>query len=179
MDRPALLRRAPGVLQPMLAGPRPSAGAVVLAIVIGAMTHVAWDGFTHAGDWGVRLVPFLRDHGLVLGGRVVAWYRVVQHLSTAVGGAVVAAWLASWWRSLDVSVRRAAIADAGPIVRAAVVVLLAAACGAVLNGARGLAAGPTYVLGLAAVGAMDGAIAGVLGLAWFDRRRAAATVAIE
>lgn len=33
----------------------------VLSAVIGAVTHVAWDGFTHPGRFGVRLFPVLQN----------------------------------------------------------------------------------------------------------------------
>lgn len=38
----------------------------VLSAVVGAVTHVAWDGFTHPGRFGVRLIPVLQS-GRVLG----------------------------------------------------------------------------------------------------------------
>lgn len=64
-----------------------------IALVLGSATHVAWDGFTHWDAWGVAMVPALEVPALVLLGRVVPWYNLLQHASTVVGGAVVAAWL--------------------------------------------------------------------------------------
>ena len=30
-----------------------------IAIIIGSITHVVWDAFTHKGEWGVELIPYL------------------------------------------------------------------------------------------------------------------------
>lgn len=38
------------------------------AAVLGSVTHVVWDAFTHEGRWGVRLVPWLQEvHGPMRG----------------------------------------------------------------------------------------------------------------
>ena len=58
-----------------------------LAVAIGAATHVLWDSTTH--DWGfvVQGAAFLREeYG------PIPLYRWLQHLSTVVGSAVVAAY---------------------------------------------------------------------------------------
>jgi hypothetical protein len=55
----------------------------VLSALLGAASHVVWDGFTHdpAGHgWAVALLPGLRD-----------WYVLAQYLSTVVGGLVALA----------------------------------------------------------------------------------------
>ena len=65
-----------------------------VALVLGAATHLLWDGFTHGGYWGVQLVPALRATALSAGGRDVPWFNVLQHVSTAVGGLVVLGWMA-------------------------------------------------------------------------------------
>lgn len=58
-----------------------------VAVAVGAATHVLWDAATH--DWGfvVRELSVLRNQAGPL--RVHEW---LQHLSTAVGSAVVAAY---------------------------------------------------------------------------------------
>ena len=55
-----------------------------VAVVVGAVTHVVWDGFTHAGRWGVDLVPWLRAEHLGLPG-----YKWAQFASGMIGGLVV------------------------------------------------------------------------------------------
>ena len=66
---------------------------VTVSLAIGAATHIVWDGFTHGTSAFVREWPELRallgEIGVV--GGVPLWsYRVLQHGSTLVGGAVVA-----------------------------------------------------------------------------------------
>jgi NAD(P)H dehydrogenase (quinone) len=55
-----------------------------LAAVIGALTHVAWDSFTHAGEWGVVRIDWLQaQHGGLVG------FKWAQYASGAIGLAVV------------------------------------------------------------------------------------------
>ncbi len=64
-------------------------GAALLALVLGASTHVLWDGFTHAHMWPARLLyPELR----VPGGLLLA--DALQHLSSVVGLVLVVVSLA-------------------------------------------------------------------------------------
>ena len=96
---------------------RPSAGAApstsawwlrgAAGVLLGAATHLLWDGPTHAGYWGAALWPGLRAPALSLFGRVVPWYNLLQHLSTLVGGLVVLAWVGRELRRAD-SVRQIA-----------------------------------------------------------------------
>ncbi|MBL1084838.1 DUF4184 family protein [Streptomyces actinomycinicus] len=54
--------------------------------VLGALTHVVWDAFTHHGRWGTRLVPAIgrdRPAGLPL----FAW---LQYASSVAGAVVIA-----------------------------------------------------------------------------------------
>ena len=34
---------------------------LALAIVFGSITHIVWDAFTHEGEWGMELVPWLNS----------------------------------------------------------------------------------------------------------------------
>ena len=55
-----------------------------LAAVLGSVTHVVWDAFTHRGRWGVRTIEWLHTfHGPLRGEQ---W---AQHISGVVGIAVV------------------------------------------------------------------------------------------
>ncbi|MFS4095566.1 DUF4184 family protein [Streptomyces sp. AF1A] len=61
-----------------------------VSAVLGALTHVVWDAFTHRGRWGTRLLPAIgREHpaGLPL----FSW---LQYGCSAAGAAVVLAWAA-------------------------------------------------------------------------------------
>ena len=54
------------------------AGWFYASAVLGALTHVVWDAFTHPGRWGSRLLPQLNT---VLGDRPLAMY--LQHAPPA------------------------------------------------------------------------------------------------
>lgn len=58
-----------------------------LAVVLGALTHLVWDSFTHAGRWGVEVVPWLHTEHLGLPG-----YKWAQYVSGVVGMAVLLVW---------------------------------------------------------------------------------------
>ncbi|MDH6698286.1 DUF4184 family protein [Streptomyces sp. MAA16] len=56
--------------------------------VLGSLTHIGWDAFTHHGRWGTRLIPALGD---TVAGAPLYWY--VQYGSSAVAAAVIAVFL--------------------------------------------------------------------------------------
>ena len=60
---------------------------VALSILIGAVSHLFWDGFTHNHAFFVELFPALRIN-LDIIGRPTPLYRVLQHISSFVGGLV-------------------------------------------------------------------------------------------
>jgi len=72
-------------------------GATV-AIVIGAFTHIWWDGLTHGTGWSDRLIPGLR-HLVTIRGVTMPAYDVLQNISTVIGGLIVFAWLVREIRS--------------------------------------------------------------------------------
>ncbi|HEY8721289.1 DUF4184 family protein [Pengzhenrongella sp.] len=66
---------------------------VSVSLAVGALTHVAWDAFTHEGAWGTERVAWLiASEGAFPG------YKWAQYASGVVGALVVAIWLARWWR---------------------------------------------------------------------------------
>ena len=58
--------------------------AVVSALIIlGAVTHVFWDSFTHRARWGTIRFPWLNE--IMIAGNVsMPWYSVLQHGSSLV-----------------------------------------------------------------------------------------------
>ncbi|MEU6808476.1 DUF4184 family protein [Streptomyces sp. NPDC046831] len=59
-----------------------------VSAVLGALTHVVWDAFTHLDRWGMRLFPVL---GRELAGSPLYWY--LQYGGSAVAAAVIAGFL--------------------------------------------------------------------------------------
>ncbi|RII89984.1 DUF4184 family protein [Clavibacter californiensis] len=91
-----LLRPAAGILLPSVVASRvpaswshrsrPTVRGALLALVallLGVLTHVAWDAFTHAGRLGTELLPALAEPWGPLPG-----YRWIQYASS-VGGLIV------------------------------------------------------------------------------------------
>jgi hypothetical protein len=74
---------------------------MMAAILIGALTHIAWDAFTHANGAMVRTGGPLRAPLFVFAGRTFAAYNVLQHASTLLG---LVAMAVAWRRWLDRSV---------------------------------------------------------------------------
>lgn len=64
-----------------------------VGILLGAGTHVLWDGMTHQGRWAERFVPALGATAIHLPDRPITWLAVLDHASTVVGGAVILVWL--------------------------------------------------------------------------------------
>ena len=62
-------------------------GAVSIALVLGALTHIVWDSFTHHSGIAVAYFP-------VLGAEVqgVPTYKILQHGSTLLGLLLIARW---------------------------------------------------------------------------------------
>jgi hypothetical protein len=67
--------------------------AVGAALLLGSLTHVVWDAFTHVNGWAVERLPVLRaDFG------PLPVYRWAQYLNGVLGGLFVVAWITRWWR---------------------------------------------------------------------------------
>lgn len=151
--RDALVDTAPDLVRRRLpASDRLTLRAWLLApfaAVVGSVTHVVWDSFTHSGRWGVRMVPWLREqHGPLRGEQ---W---AQYVSGVLGLLVVGL-------ALLAVVRRAELDDRRPrrLPAATLPVAVVAACA--------LSVG-VFVVRLAAepfgLAAFDAAVAGIVAL---------------
>ncbi|HEV7730949.1 MAG TPA: DUF4184 family protein [Candidatus Binatia bacterium] len=128
----ALQHRLPPVRHAFPAVP---AFGVILSLVAGAMTHVAWDAFTHAETLPVTFVPWLRTHLFRVSDFDVAVWKLLQHVSTVVGLALL-----GWWTW-------AALRDRPPIVQPTVPVLAPATKAAIVT-LLALAVGTAAVAGV-------------------------------
>ncbi|NAZ80424.1 DUF4184 family protein [Kineococcus sp. R8] len=160
----AVLHLAPRPLRARLAGRvrvglRCRAGGlsalalVVVALVVGAATHVGWDEFTHAGRWGTGNAPALSRTWFGLEG-----FRWAQYGSGVGGLVVLSVWCRRWWHRapvVPVPGRRGAAAVWGVLVGASTVAGLLAA--GQTSGARAWAfagattGGAVLLLGLTSV----------------------------
>ncbi len=74
---------------------------VASSVLLGAVSHLAWDSFTHDGAPGVQAVPLLELELFSVGGYQVFVYKILQHGSTLLGLGCLAWWLLSWWQMND------------------------------------------------------------------------------
>jgi hypothetical protein len=65
------------------------------AVLLGAVTHVVWDSFTHGRTVVTEVFPALRDVAFQFGGWQFRWFFVLQLLSSVFGLAAIALWA---WR---------------------------------------------------------------------------------
>jgi hypothetical protein len=69
-----------------------------VALLLGAVSHIVWDAFTHESGWGVRMLPALATSAHI-GHFSVPWFKVLQHGSTLLGLGVLAIACRRWVRS--------------------------------------------------------------------------------
>jgi len=77
--------------------------AIAVSIAIGAMTHNAWDSFTHPAGYMVARWPLLRESVWMFGNRSVPVYELLQHASTLFGLVVIVVAYARWLKGVNVS----------------------------------------------------------------------------
>lgn len=176
LTKPALLPLLPAGMRPAPAPASPRLVVVVVAAaaaaLLGAVTHVLWDGLTHRTGWAVMRLPTLGEPALSLG-IDRPWYNLLQHFSTLVGGAILLIWLVRWIRRHPPEARRFAPGQRTALLRTAAVLLAVALVASLANGARVAGSGLEWMLGYAAVGGMAGlaAAATAYGLAFRLRGR--------
>ncbi|MGW4595516.1 DUF4184 family protein [Streptomyces sp. NPDC004457] len=141
-----------------------SAGSWYASAVLGALTHVVWDAFTHHDRWGTRLVPAIgreRPAGVPL----FTW---LQYGSSAAAAVVIAVFLVRGLRrapdGVPVGVPVLSVRDR---CRALVVIGGCALAGAVQRTAgwwerRGTAAGPWELVPTLCFGVGAGLVVGLL-----------------
>ncbi|GAB6900969.1 DUF4184 family protein [Kineosporia succinea] len=125
---PLAVAVAPGALRDRLAalpvslrhhvGSVNAVALVVVSQLIGTVTHVLWDEFTHPQRFGTRHVPWLAQwHGPLEG------YHWAQYGSGVFGLLAIGWVLARWWRSAPVRPRSSFLTvRAAALIRVAVVV---------------------------------------------------------
>ena len=84
-------------LEPRLASVRTWLYAA-LAVLVGALTHIIWDGCTHEDGRGVSILPVLGEPGPEVGSSRWQLYRWFQLGSSVVGAAAVLMALCIWVR---------------------------------------------------------------------------------
>jgi hypothetical protein len=62
------------------------------AILVGGITHLIWDSFTHRGTAVVQALPGLHSVAFHVNGWRVRWFVVLQHLSSMIGLLILLVW---------------------------------------------------------------------------------------
>lgn len=62
---------------------------VSISIIIGAFSHILWDGFTHEHGYFVKTIPIL-SKTTELFARQIPILKIIQHTSTLLGGLIIA-----------------------------------------------------------------------------------------
>lgn len=74
----------------------PAAAIVLASLLIGAASHVFWDGFTHPNTYFVNRFDVLHLP-VSIGDHVFPFFKILQHLSSVVGFLVIAGDVAYWY----------------------------------------------------------------------------------
>ena len=78
--------------------PERAVWAAPVSVLVGALTHVVWDAFTHGGGPVMRALPWLTTPLFTWEGYTLFVFKVLQHGSTALGFALLASWGLRWLR---------------------------------------------------------------------------------
>lgn len=135
-----------------------------VSAVLGSLTHVVWDAFTHLDRWGMRLFPVLGEE---IAGSPLYWY--LQYGGSAVAAAVIAVFVTVALRRTPGDVRPVAVPVLSARDRwvAAVALLGCAGVFALLRAVRwwsywGSRAKPWELIPTLCFGAGAGLVVGVL-----------------
>lgn len=113
--------------------PVPNLGLTVLALAVGAATHIVWDTFTHRQGWIVARYPALYEPLRTILGCPVTPRALLQHGSSILGLSLLSYWTWRAWQRLSSEAdrahlrrmgRRVAVGAGAAIALGAVVALL-------------------------------------------------------
>jgi hypothetical protein len=155
---PALTPLLPPALRAAAEAPPPgrATDAVPLAMVaalLGAATHVLWDGFTHDTGWAVALIPAMRGVPFARFPNL-PWFSIAQYTSSVTGALIALVWAAREWLRWPADARRFAPGQRARLVRVALFVVAVSLAFAAVNAT--FATALPQRAGRAAVGAMAG-----------------------
>lgn len=84
-------------------GPGRQVLLILVALGLGALSHVGWDSFTHANGAAVHQLEVLRAPVIETGRGALPVYKVLQHGSTLLGAALLGVAYGRWLRRAPVS----------------------------------------------------------------------------
>jgi hypothetical protein len=78
--------------------PQASGLAVIISLLIGILTHLAWDACTHYTALTTSILPVLTRHLFSVGSYHVYPYKLLQHASSVIGTLLLWHWGRQWLR---------------------------------------------------------------------------------
>lgn len=126
-------------------GSVPKFALVCVSILVGAITHIMWDSFTHDTYWLGHHWRFLSENVRVPVFGYRDWASILQYASSVFGLVVILLWFIYWYRHTppehrekdNSAVSRDRMVIAGAVVAAILVGLVRGALGGLPNGVHG------------------------------------------
>ena len=103
--------------------PRASWLAVTASLLTGALTHLAWDSFTHPGAPGVEAIPLLRAEVFAIDTYHAYAYKLLQYFSSGFGILILGIWSVLWLRKAPLGPEPSASMSVTERVKAALIIL--------------------------------------------------------
>ncbi|MCK4493128.1 MAG: DUF4184 family protein [Methylococcales bacterium] len=69
---------------------------IILSLLIGSLTHILWDAFTHESGFFVLYFKFFSTTLFAVDHHEFKLYRLLQHLSSIIGLLIVIIWIKQW-----------------------------------------------------------------------------------
>jgi hypothetical protein len=102
------------LLEQFTFGPSQRIVLTLVSIIIGVLTHLIWDSFTHWYGWFVRLFPILRRTLFHIGNSDIPVYSFLQYGSSIIGVGLLFYWYFRWYKTttLESEVKVASYSEA-------------------------------------------------------------------
>jgi hypothetical protein len=71
----------------------------LISIVVGAMTHIVWDAFTHSGGYFVKMFPDVFSQAITIGFVKLRMFKWLQYGCSLLGLFAIACCLMCWYRN--------------------------------------------------------------------------------
>jgi hypothetical protein len=96
-------------------GGPPRFALIIVSMLVGIGTHLIWDSFTHGNTWPTRNLHWLTERVQLGSIGLVPFYKILQHLSTVAGLAILLVWLAVWYRTAATEPERSSAFEPQPL----------------------------------------------------------------
>jgi hypothetical protein len=91
-------RRLASLVDPFAFSPLLRLWRIVVSLLIGSITHLVWDSFTHPDGWIVERFPVFETVVFRLAGSDFQIFKLLQYASSILGLAVLVWWIWKWYQ---------------------------------------------------------------------------------